>query len=150
MAFNLTPVQGETTTFGNNTFEYDATKGAWLKKEIIDNISGIDTSTSAVSGDVLTYNGTNFVPLAPSGGGGGGSATLDNDLAYEVVSAYTYDGSGNLTTITYAGTHVGYTSNYIYTSGNLTKIEYKDATPTLLLTLDYTYVNGNLDSIART
>lgn len=52
--------------------------GAGATPMALDDLTDVDT-TGELTGDVLTYNGTLWVPAAPTGGGGGSSRILYSD-----------------------------------------------------------------------
>ena len=69
--FPNSPSNGATHTVGNITYVYDSSKGVWKDSpagltQSIDALTDVDTSTAAPStGDLLQWNGTNWVPALP-------------------------------------------------------------------------------------
>ena len=80
----------------NNAFiVWDDVTGRWEDGTIsIDRCSDVDTTTTAPStGDVLEWDGSNFVPAAPSGGGGG---TNVHDTDSTFTNAGDYDAGADI------------------------------------------------------
>ena len=80
------------------------------------------------------------------------SVPLDKQLENADIASMTYNIDNNLEIIMYGLYDIypaGYTSNYFYLAGNLDHVTILDETSTLQLTITYTYVNGNLDSMTR-
>lgn len=109
MAINFpnSPVLNDTHTSGGRTWSYDGEKWILVPAPIsLDDLSGVDLSTTPpVAGDVLSYDGTNWVP----GEGGNSNVTISStapadpengDLWYNNVSnlLYIYD-SGSWDTV---------------------------------------------------
>tara|TARA_B100000963_G_C22584049_1_gene652191 strand:+ start:795 stop:1475 length:681 start_codon:yes stop_codon:yes gene_type:complete len=72
--FPNSPSNGATHTVGSITYVYDSAKGVWKDSPAgltqgIDALTDVDISTAAPStGDLLQWNGTNFVPYTHTNG----------------------------------------------------------------------------------
>ena len=66
--FPSNPTNGQTITVSGITYAYDSTQGVWSDNpqgltQAIDALTDVDTATNASStGDLLQWNGTNWVP----------------------------------------------------------------------------------------
>jgi hypothetical protein len=101
----------------------------------IDNLSDVDTTTSAPSnGDVLTWvqADSEWAPAAPSGGGGGSGATIE-------MFKLNYATNGNLTSVT--NTTSGITATITSATGGTVDIEFSSTSypPANMLMYGYAY-----------
>lgn len=129
------------------TLEYfDANSSATALETVVD-VTNFDKNLSAIDTDVQkaleTINGLNLTDS---------DDFIDRALEYANVTNIVYDASGNATTTYYIHLGEAYYSNYFYNGTQLVKVEYfRNGSPsTLLLSIEYGYVNGKLTTVTRT
>lgn len=93
---------GHTPTDGQSLV-WDASMGHWMPQTItggggasaIDDLTDVDTTTSApTTGQILTWDGTNWTPSAAPSGGGGTSSAVIAPFAYAAMTDTGTPGTG--------------------------------------------------------
>jgi len=94
---------GHTPTDGQSLV-WDASMGHWMPQTItggsggasaIDDLTDVDTTTSSpTTGQILTWDGTNWTPSAAPSGGGGGTSSVIAPFAYAAMTDTGTPGTG--------------------------------------------------------